>query len=151
MDPITVFASSIAASMLANFGTKAVEKLFRTAVNYKPELQGAISTASTSYDIENIFKEAIGIINAHAGTGSIDIDQALLSAIRGARFDHAQGKVNIANSVVKAPVLITGGSMGATGQTIIGGNTSLKSRGTEIKVGGGASIKISGNASIKQS
>lgn len=150
MDPITAFVSSIAAGMLTNFGTSAVEKLFRTAVKLKPSLESKIAEARSSVDIEQIFQDAIGVIDANAGDGSIDIDSALLSAVRGARFDHAQGIVQIANSIVEAPVLVTGGGIGATGQTTIGGNTSLKSQGTEIKVGKGASIKMTGGASIKQ-
>ena len=150
MDPITAFATSVASGMLANFGTEAVKRLLQVAVQLKPSLKTEIESATTSQDIERIFSEAVGVIDANAGTGAIDIDGALLEAIRGARFDHANGTVDIANSTVKAPVLVTGGSDGTTGQTTIGGNTSLKSQGTEIRIGKGASIKISGNASIKQ-
>jgi hypothetical protein len=150
MDPVTLFATSVAGSMLANFGTAAVERFFRKAAELKPSLKAEIQSAQTSQDLERIFSEAVGVIDANAGTGSVDIDGALLEAIRGARFDHAHGTVDIANSRVSAPVLVTGGGIGATGQTLVGGNTSLKSQGTEIKVGKGASIKITGNASIKQ-
>jgi len=151
MDPITIFAANVAAGLVANFTSASVENFFRKATEFDTSLEGKIASATTSNDIEQIFNEAIGVIDANAGSGSIDIDGSLLNALRGARFDHAHGIVQIANSRVEAPVLVTGGASGATGSTTVGGNTSLKSSGTEIKIGGGASIKISGNASIKQS
>ena len=137
--------------MLANFGTEGVKRFFQVALQLKPSLIKEIESATTSKDIEKIFSESVDIIDASSGTGTIDIDGALLEAIRGAKFDHADGTVDIANTTVKASVLVTGGSDGATGQTKVGGNTSLKSQGTEIRIGKDASIKISGNASIKQS
>lgn len=150
IDPITLFVTNIASGVLANYAADSIKNLFRAAVDLNPALEGEMASASSSQDIQRIFQGAAGILDANAGSGAIDIDSSLLTAIRGARFDHAHGTINISNSTVQAPVLVTGGSAGATGQTVIGGNTSLKSQGTEIKIGTGASIKISGNASIKQ-
>jgi hypothetical protein len=46
-------------------------------------------------------------IDANAGDGSITVDGALLSAQRGARFDHAHGTIENEDSTVEAPVLVT--------------------------------------------
>ena len=151
MDPIvTNFISNVASGLFVNFATDAVKQLFAAAIDLKPALSDEINSAQTNQDVERIFHEAVGVIDANASTGSISVDGSLLDALRGIRFDHARGKVTIGNSVISAPVLVTGGSAGATGQTVVGGNTRLKSQGTEIKVGKGAGIKMTGGASIKQ-
>ena len=100
-------------------------------------------------DVEYVFKEATGILNIYAGDGFVKINSALVNAIKSAGFNHAQGTILIDGSIISAPRLVTGGGDGATGTTKITG-TKLKSRGTEIDVGGNASIEIHGNASIEQ-
>jgi hypothetical protein len=136
--------------MLANFTTDSIKALFRTAVNLQPAIAEKMRTATSTQDVEQIFREAVGVIDAQAGTGAISIDGALLAALRGIRFDHAHGTVSIGNTTVKAPVFVTGGQAGATGTTTVEGNTRLKSQGTQIDVGKGAQIKLTGNAQIKQ-
>lgn len=150
MDAITSFLTGIASGVATNFATDAIKQFFSAAVELNPGIADEMEAATSNQDVERIFNESIGVIDAHAGDGSIDVDGSLLTALRGIRFDHAQGLVYIGNSVVQAPVLETGGGSGATGQTTVGGNTNLKSQGTEIRVGKGAAIKITGNAKIKQ-
>jgi len=151
MDPVTAFVTSVAAGMLANFATDSIKALFRTAVDLQPSLAQNMQAVASTQDIEQIFREAVGVIDAQAGTGAISVDGTLLTALRGIRFDHAHGTVRIGDATVKAPVLVTGGQAGATGTTTVEGNTRLKSQGTQIDVGGkGAQIKITGNAQIKQ-
>jgi hypothetical protein len=151
MDPIiTQIITSLATSYFAQFTAPIVEKFFRTAFKLKPDLENRLRSVQTTKDIEHIFREAVGVIDAHAGVGSIEVDSTLLEAIRGIRFNHANGLVTISGSTISAPVLVTGGGVGAKGQTNISG-TELTSKGTSIKVGKNASIKITGNAKIIQS
>lgn len=151
MDPITTaMVTGIASGMLANFSTDAVKQFFSAAFSAKPELEAKLKSANSSVDIEAIFREAVRVIDACAANGEITVDGGLLEALRGIRFDHAHGKVSIAGAIVSAQVLVTGGVGGATGQTVIGGNTVLKSSGTSINVGSGCSITMTGGASIKQ-
>ena len=151
MDPITLsIIKGIFSGICANLSTDAVKHFFTSAIAVKPELEDQIKAAKTSADVEAIFKEAVGVIDAYAGQGSITIDGGLLEAMRGIRFDHAHGTVNIAGSTIKSKVLVTGGSAGSTGQTVIGGNTSMKSDGTSIELGEGCSIKMGGGSSITQ-
>ncbi len=151
MDPITTsIVTGIASGILANFSTDAVKHLFGTVFSIQPELEDKLKAVKTSVDIETIFHEAVGVIDAHADHGSINIDGGLLEALRGIRFDHAHGIVNIAGATLKSQVLVTGGSADSTGQTTIGGNTQLNSQGTSIQVGEGCSIVMTGGASIKQ-
>lgn len=152
MDAATAAAlTNIACGVLANFSTDAVKAFFSKAIGFKPSLEQAIQQARTSKEIELIFKEAVGVIDASAGTGSIGIDRALIEAIRGIRFDHEHGVVHISGSTIQAPVLVTGGGITATGKTTVGGNTILKSEGTSISVGSGCSIVMTGGAKITQS
>lgn len=152
MDPIlTGILTSLATNYFTQFTGPAVEKFFKTALNLKPELETKLAAVKTPQDIENFFKECVGVIDLNAGTGGIEIDGGVLEAVRGIRFDHAHGLVTIAGSTVSSQILVTGGGMNATGQTHIGGNTQLRSQGTSIQVGQGCSIKISGNARIIQS
>jgi len=150
MDPITAqVIISLTTSYFAQFTAPIVEKFFGTAFKLKPDLENRLRSAQTTEDIEHIFHEAVGVIDANAGIGSIGVDSALLKAIRSIRFDHASGLVTILGSTISAPVLVTGGGVGAKGQTNISG-TELESKGTSIKVDKNASIKIKGNAQIKQ-
>ena len=147
------FLTSLAASYAAHFSIQTLQKVFSAVAKARPDLLERAQKAETANDtaeIERIFQEAFGVIDAGAADGSIEIDDALLTALRGIRFDHEHGQVSIEGSKVFAPVLVTGGQAGATGTTEIGGNTSLKSQGTEIKVGAGAGIKMTGGAQIKQ-
>jgi hypothetical protein len=151
MDPITLsIITGIASGILANFSTDAVKHLFTSAIAVKPELETKIKAVKTSADVEAIFKEAVGVIDAYADQGNITIDGGLLEALRGIRFDHAHGTVKIAGTTIKSEVLVTGGSAGSSGQTVIGGNTSMKSKGTSIELGEGCSITMTGGASITQ-
>ncbi len=150
MHPVATFITGVAGGILANFATEKIKALFETAARLKPTLAQDMQAVSTTHDIERIFREAVGVIDAHAGTGTIKVDGALLSALRGIRFDHAAGTIRIGDATVEAPVLVTGGQPGATGKTNIDENTRLKSAGTEIDVGKGAKIEITGNAKIEQ-
>jgi hypothetical protein len=151
MDPITTsIVTGIASGMLANFSTDAVKHFFFEAIKAKPELEARLKSASHPAEIETIFRDAVGVIDASAAHGEIKIDGSLLRALRGIRFDHAHGTVTIAGTTVNSHVLVTGGSSGATGRTVIGGNTSMNSHGTSMEVGNNCSIVITGGASIRQ-
>lgn len=146
---ISSIISGIATKYLSNYSEEAVTRFFNWAIGKKPQLKELLRKTKTHEDVENIFKEAVGILNANAGSGTIDIDQTMINAIRSAKFNHANGTVTIDDSTIYAPKLVTGGDRGATGTTTITG-TNLKSRGTEIKMGKKASIKMSGSARIEQ-
>jgi hypothetical protein len=120
----------------------------------RPDIEPGLDAAKAAGDgdqFERVFREAVGVIDAAAGSGVINIDKVTLTALRGIRFDHQHGLVGITGRVVSGGVLATGGSQGSTGRTVVGGNTSLRSRGTAIEVGHGCSIVMTGGASIKQS
>lgn len=151
MDPITTsILTGIASSILANFSTDAIKSLFAKAFELKPELEEQLKTAKNNQDIELIFKEAVGVIDANADKGNIVVDNGLLEALRGIRFDHAHGTVTISGTQIKSKVLKTGGSSSLTGKTTIKDNTIMKSQGTSISVGKGASIIMTGGANIIQ-
>lgn len=152
MDPITMsIITGIASGVLANFSTDSVKHLFTTAFTAKPELKEKLKSAQTNTDIEAVFKDAVEVIDECAENGDITVDGGLLEAIRGIRFDHSHGTVNIAGTTIKSNVLVTGGSTEATGKTTIGENTEMKSQGTSIQLGKGCSIQMSGNSRIVQS
>lgn len=151
MDPVIIsILTNIATGMLANFSTDTVKGLFEKVFEIKPELEEKLKEAKSSKDVELVFKEAIGVIDANADKGNITVDGGLLEALRGIRFDHAHGTVNISNTEVKSEVLVTGGSASSTGTTTIKDNTILKTKGTSISVGNGCSITMTGGATITQ-
>ena len=151
MDPtITQIIASIATGYFVHFSAQKVEEFFNTVFRFKPDLESRLRSAQTTKDIEDIFREAVGVIDANAGEGTIEVDGALLEAIRGIRFDHAFGRVTVSGATISAPVLVTGGGTGATGETNIKGGTELKSKGTSIKIVKNASIKMTRNGQIKQ-
>ena len=147
-DVIASIVSGIATKYLGQYSEEAVTRFFNWVIEKKPQLKELLRKAETPQDVENIFNEAIGVFNANAGTGSIGIDRALITAIRSAKFNHANGKVTINNSTVSAPRLRTGGDKGAKGKTIIE-DSDLRSKGTRIS-GKGYRIEISGDAHIDQ-
>jgi len=138
----------LAAGYFVNFTTPVVQNFFATAFKLKPSLENDLKNAKSTVDFERVFKEAVGVIDAKVGTGSISVDNGLLTAVKGIRFEHDNGVVSINGSTLNAMILHTGGS--GTGKTTIT-NSKMKSQGTEIQVGQGANIIITGNASIKQS
>ena len=139
---------SLFTGYVTNISLSTVKTLFKRAFQHKPKLENDLKAAKTPADFERIFKEAIGVIDALAGSGSIEIENYPLEALRGIRFDHQNGKVAIVRSALTAPLLQTGGK--GSGQTEIIDST-LKSQGTQITAAGSSKIKISGDAQIFQS
>jgi hypothetical protein len=151
MDPITAnIIANLATNYFTAFTAPVVGRFFTEVFRKNPALEEELQRAKTHQDFERVFREAVGVIDAAAATGEINIDSTFLSALRGIRFDHQNGTVTILGSKISAPILQMGGSFGASGVTHISGST-LKSQGAEIRVGQGASIRISGGASIRQS
>ena len=151
MDSITLsILTGISSGILANFSTDAIKHLFEQVFKLKPDLEEQLKNAKSSVDIEAIFQEAVGVIDANAANGHIVVDGGLLEALRGIRFDHAHGTVTISGTQIKSDVLQTGGSASSTGKTIIKDNTTMKSKGTSISIGKGASITMTGGATITQ-
>ena len=137
----------LATNYFSGFTQQYVIDFFKKAIVIKPNLKLDLLNAKNNQDIDRIFKDAVGVIDAQADTGSVEVDQNFLTAIKGIRFDHQHGKVTISGSTINAPELRTGGS--GTGLTFIT-NTTMESAGTKIQVGVGASIKMTGNAKITQ-
>ena len=140
--------AEIASKYLGDFQTESVKELFDGLIRLRPSFKETVLNAKNPEDIEHVFKEITGILNADAGTGTISIDNALITAIQTAVFDHDQGTITIRNTTVSAPKLITGGNTNATGETVIEDST-LESRGTKI-TGKGYKIKMTGGSRIVQ-
>ncbi len=142
------FLVSFATEIGVKVTTAAISAAFQKVFGSRPDLEKRLAQPTSPADFENALAEATGVLEALAGSGSISIDGALISALRAARFDHQNGSIRIGNTTISAPLLHTGGI--GKGQTVIEGNTELRSKGTGIKVGKGAGIIIKGNAGIKQ-
>ena len=150
---LTEFGIAIAAHLVTDAGKAAARSAFEYLRSTRPDLESRAKNAQVSgnfAEIEKIFQEGVGVIVAAAASGKISVDQATLTALRGVKFDHQHGIIEINNTKIRAQVLITGGSDNATGQTHIGGNTVMASQGTSINVGHGASIVMTGGAKIIQ-
>jgi hypothetical protein len=143
------FLISFGSGVAANLSTAGLTSLFQKVFTSRPDLERRLASPASPADFEAALGDIAGVLDAFAGTGAISIDGALVQALRSAQFDHQAGTVSIGNAKVSAPILQTGGT--GPGQTVIGGNTELRSAGTSIQVGQGASIVITGNAGIKQS
>lgn len=151
MDPIVSdILTSLAVNYFSSFSETKVKDFFNKAIKEKPEIEDQLKQAKSSYDFEEIFKEATGVIALNANDDEIKVFGGLLEALRGIKFDHGDGKVEIQGSVLNAPVLVTGGTVKSSGSTFIGENTELKSSGTSITLGKGSSISLDGNSSISQ-
>jgi len=140
--------AEIASKYLSDFRTESLKEFFDGIIRLKPEIKETILNTKDPKDVESLFDEISGILNAQAGTGSISVDNAIITAIQTAVFDHDQGTVQINNTIVTAPKLITGGNANATGETTIKDST-LQSKGTKI-TGKGFQIKMTGGARIVQ-
>lgn len=138
------FGAGVGANLSSATITTAAQKIFGA----RPDIERRLSQSSSPADFQAALGELAGVLEAFARTGAISINDAFISALRSAHFDHQSGTVTIGNTRVSAPVLQTGGS--GSGQTVIGGNTELRSAGTSIQIGHGASIVITGNAGIRQ-
>ena len=128
---------------------KAVEA-YRAIFASRPDLVASADAAASAGDDPKLREVIRGALEIAAASGAIVIKGGLLEAVGHATFDHQHGKIQIGQTTVIAPTLVTGGGVGSTGTTLIGGNTELRSAGTSIQVGQGASIQMTGGASIKQ-
>jgi hypothetical protein len=143
------FLVSFGSGVAANLTTSALQALFTKVLSSRPDIEKRLSSPSSAAEFQAALGDLAGTLEAAAGSGSIAVDGSIIRALKSARFDHQSGMVSIGNSVIAAPLLQTGGT--GPGQTVIGGNTELRSAGTSIQVGQGAGIVITGNAGIKQS
>ena len=151
MDPNTLnfllsFASSVAATATTDGLKAAYQKLFEK----RPDLEQRLISAGGGPGTAEAVAEIAGEIEALANTGMINIDGAVIDAMRSAKFDHQDGTVIIGKSKISASSLIIGSTSG-TGRTTVGGNTSLRGGGSGVELGSGASIVMTGGASIKMS
>ncbi len=126
-------------------------RAFNAVKKNRPDLIESAEVAAINKDDEALRSALSGAIEVAAATGHVELQGAILSAVNEARFDHQQGMITIGAAKIYAPTLVTGGGIGATGETTIGGGTTLNSAGTRIEVGQGSFIRVTGNASIKQS
>ena len=150
MVALEAFLLSLAANAAYGLTSAAVQKVMSAVERERPELVAKADEADAAGNLGDLAELAAGALEVAAASGTVKIEAAAIEAARSAVFDHQHGCITIGGSQVYAPTLQTGGAQNATGQTTIGENTSLKSAGTEIKLGKGASIQISGNAQIKQ-
>jgi hypothetical protein len=107
------FAIAFFAHAAYDISKTTLTSLFQDVAKQRPDLERAGKNAMVSGDVreaERVFEEAVGVIVARAATGSINIDEATLTALKGIRFDHEHGRIDIGNSAVAADVLVTGGS-----------------------------------------
>ena len=107
------FAIAFFAHAAYDISKTTLTSLFQDVAKQRPDLERAGKNAMVSGNVreaERVFEEAVGVIVARAATGSINIDEATLTALKGIRFDHEQGRIDIGNSTVAADVLVTGGS-----------------------------------------
>ena len=148
-DALGQIIDEIASNYLEHYQTQGVKELFNQLISWRPSFKTSLLKVKTNEDVENVFKEATGILNVNAATGSVILNNALVNAIKSAGFNHANGTITIDGSMIFAPRLVTGGGDGATGNTKIR-DSKLKSKGTQIDVGSNASIEIHGDASIEQ-
>jgi hypothetical protein len=140
----------LAANGVYDLTKEAAVRTFSSIKQSRPDLIEAAENAARTKDDDALRHALAGAIEVAAATGHVKIEGAFLSAVREAQFDHQQGTIIIGGTRVNAPILVTGGGAGATGNTIIDGDTVLSSSGTSIEVGRGASITMTGGASIKQ-
>jgi hypothetical protein len=150
VDPTLVsFMAAAAAETVGSLSADSIKGLLTRVFWRRPDLQGRLERLSSPTDFEEALHEAAGELNALAGSGEIHVDGAFIEALGQAHFDHQRGVVRIGNSVVNAPILVTGGS--GPGTTAIGDHSELRSKGTRITLQGNASIQMKGDANIKQS
>jgi hypothetical protein len=150
---MTIFETlllGLAESGVYDLTKEAVVRAFESIKKSRPDLIEAAENAAKTNDDDALRNALVGAIEVAAATGHVKIKGAFISAAREAQFDHQQGTIIIGETKVNAPILVTGGGAGATGKTIIDGDTVLSSSGTSIEVGRGASIVMTGGASIKQ-
>ena len=149
---LTEFGIAIAAHVATDAAKEGIKRAFTAIGKIKPEIEARAKAARASGDataIQKVLSEAIGAILAEAGTGQIAVDGAAITALSALQFDHQNGRVDIANAVLRGETIQVGGSAGATGHTKLGGDTSLRSNaGAGIEIGKGAGLSLSGGAGI---
>ncbi|TRX25544.1 hypothetical protein FNW25_08915 [Flavobacterium franklandianum] len=127
--------------------TPVLKNWLTSAFTSQPELAEKFKNAKTSQEFEAATEELTSVIEALAGEGKIEVDQATIEAIKGITFDHQQGTVTIMGSTLKAQNISLGGT--GSGITTLT-NTISQTPGTRIELKGGAQIIMTGNARIDQ-
>ena len=143
---IDPFIMSVLANYVSALSLPVVQEIFNTAFKIEPSIASDFKNIKSISDFEDVFRKAVGVIDATAGTGTILIDKSFLEAMNGIKIDHENGKVNISGSKLNAPKLQVGGT--GSGNTEITGSV-LRGGGASVNVGSGAQIKISGGAQIR--
>jgi hypothetical protein len=130
------FATAFAAHAAWSGVEASLRQAFQFVAKKRPELEEAAVQAlatNNAREAEHVFEEAVNAIIGEAQSGSIKIDGATMTALRGIKFDHQHGMIFIGNTTISAGTLVTGGSAGSTGKTTVGERTTLATKGTKIE------------------
>jgi hypothetical protein len=149
---MTLFA--ILTGALSTLTADAIKKMVQKLANENQSLNDAYSKLDSKIsqqEAEQLYSQLKDAIQVAAGNGEISIDEGDLQALNQISFDHENGNVNMKNTTLNSSRIETGGSSQSTGETIIHGDTTMSTKGTSIKMSGGAKIVITGNAKITQS
>jgi hypothetical protein len=150
MPILETFFTGLAVRGVYDLTKEGAVRAYNALKTSRPDLIEKVEQAAKSGDDDALRAAIVGALEVAAATGQVEIQGAFLSAAKQATFDHQQGTISIGGTSIHAPSLVTGGGVGATGETVISGGTVLSSAGTSINVGHGASIRMTGGASIKQ-
>lgn len=94
MDPITIsIITSLATSYFSHCTAPQLQSFFEKVFRKRPLLEQDLRSANSTLDIEKVLSEALGIVEATADDGSIEIENGLIKAVRAIRFDHENGAV----------------------------------------------------------
>lgn len=144
------FLYSLLSNVAGGLSTQAITTLIKKLISRNPKLQNISYPTSSIDELIETLDEIKHTLEVLANEGEIEINQAIIIALKKAKFDHNNGTIFIANTEISSPTIQIGGSQACKGNTTISGNTELRTSGTSIKLSGGATITITGNASIKQ-
>ena len=149
MDPnLLNFLLSFGSGVAATATTDSLKAIYQKLFEKRPDLQQRLLEAGGGPGTAEAMAEIAGEIEAMAGYGAINIDGAIITAMRNATFDHQNGTVTIGKTKISAKILSIGSKSGS-GRTDISGETTLKGGGSTVEVTKGAAIMLTGSATIK--
>lgn len=124
MDAVEVFLKSFFAKLGTDcFGilTQAVKNKITNLIRSNVEFVKKLSEVKNIHNVESedILKECIGIIDIAVATGKTDLNNALLTAIKGVKLNHQDGQINITSTTISSNTITTGGDSGSAGTTIM--------------------------------
>ena len=147
MSVIEALLTGMAANGLYGLTPDAADGVIAHLKASEPGRIAALEATAVLHDDQRLREEIMGAMRLVAMSGTVDVDDAAIDAVRSATFDHRAGRIAIDGLSFDAPTLVTQGPGSAQATTVVAGEDKYRSLESDIDLERGVGTRESGEQS----